>query len=824
MMMLCSYCVGAVEDEDSVHDDDLYCSADFTHVDVNQHVQPPTILPPNQTSDKPRLRPPIPPSNLKPSFSQDDMTELMYEDPADGIMIDNNYHFLKDNGSSPNSTLQREDTADNTDRWYDDLGVNDSIVYDMNKNPPPVWRPGMDTFMRPPLLPPNRPERSSEPNGSAGSSRILSKSPNFPGGLPGERRRPLPPPKPQPEKKGLATSLRTLGGPGMQMPDLFNLKNDPKFKQKLQEKRQEVYGEGGIVLRGRSISMGEVENMAQVNYESIDDDSCGSWSRPELRVNSLHYDTADNSADNPAEYLDFEESLSLLSSGSAPELPPKTESMKRETSAWSYKPHHQAMPIPEREVRGRSSSPIRREFTPPPPLPSREIIHPLPGRSSPLCEPTVPPIHEPIAPPIREPIESPPPPNPLSPLPYEEAPPPIPVRISSNRVRSSSSNPSFTTNSMVLPPQEGLEKRNVTLARHSSSPSKSGITKQEQLPPTHLHRSHRMEAESNSFTHTLAHILSSPKPKRKDKSPLPDPPKRELAHSLHSVEFEQSADVYDDIQVGEHTGSWTESNIEVSYNDIDPAVSGMRPLPVSDYDLTSDREEFTETYDVVFNSEQQDKHFSPPLPDRKVIQPNSTSEMKSVILSLESHLQSPSLRTNKMTCPPLPPAKPKIPPDHPSNPSSFQLPPVRPKPSKPPVTEKPVVANKLGVALKSNLDKEKPVVASKPVVTNKPNLTGKQNFNHKLVGKPVKPVVTEKSNVPVKPPVANKPVQVKVPVNRTGPSPTHPKPSKPATIPSSTTSGNFRKHWQRPPVVLPPPTKPKPPQVPEKPFQAPLCS
>ena len=313
----------------------------YHDIDDNTPPIPIDLQPP---SARPKLRSPIP--QLKTSASMDNIESLTYDDPNP-----DNYHVLQNNGSLESSMEQPH---------YDDVGVDDRVVYTMNKNPPPVWRPEVDNLRKPPL-PPNRRAVSSEPEDFNRRGQPMSKSPlSSPA-----RRGPMPPPKP---KQDQVVSPKLVGGFG----GLLGIKDDPKFKRKLQEKREEIYGGGNAPIHHtRSMSMGEGEEF----YESVlyTADDAGAYEKEEFE-------------------------------GPPPRLLPKTDSMRKEVGLLERSPP--PPPLPSREVMATSSStgdmtrrngPTRANKHPsprhpaqvsprhhsdgstpntPPPLPSRELVNP----------------------------------------------------------------------------------------------------------------------------------------------------------------------------------------------------------------------------------------------------------------------------------------------------------------------------------------------------------------------------------------------------------------------------------------------------------------
>ena len=692
--------MGVVDDEDgSQHDDEeFYASADFVH----ERTPPlPNQPPPTHGFHKEKF---LQQPNFRTCFSQDDLHKIV----GGTEYMSDNYHFLKDNVSSASSTMEKGDSSNCTQGYYD-LGVDDQTIYDMNKNPPPVWKPEVRSRFSPPPLPPSRSERNSDVDVQTSRGKLHIMSPVLPQRSP-DRSRPLPPPKPRPEVSGSATfSAR------MQLPSMFNFKNDPKFTKKLEEKRQELYGESGVIVRGRSISMGEVNGYTQENYASIDDISVKP-PKLTLRVNSLQYDYAATDED-PLAYLEFESSISDSNSRAGsppPEVPPKSDSLQREVWGIRHTPGHSLPlpPLPLRSNKSRSHSPIQHEASTPPPLPSRELSYPP-------CEPALPPNID-----NRLPIKTPPP--------CDDTPPPVPARLSSNRSR-------FGTEPQSPSHQEteSLQQPVFPLVRHSSSPSNSLTS--DNRPPAMLPQQ-SLPLTSN-FTQILADIMSSPRAQRRAKSAIitqtPSP-------QIHD-NYEISSDVYDDVQaLTVLTGTRYEDDIQL------PASHNL----TNHGEHSSREKEFTGTYDDMLDTNQQSfpQVDSPPIIDREESQPNKATE-HALLRSLESRLQAK--KSVAMNHPP--PVKPKISPEKKPKPRRFQPPPIMPKPGK---TLLGNLTNKQAEEVRTAPTSPKKTTGKGVSGTSQP-LMSRQDGDVKSTFKPGKPIVPGKPVVaekPAKPAVASKPI------------------------------------------------------------------
>lgn len=381
----------------------------------------------------------------------------------------NNYHMLKDNGSLE-STLDKGVGV--REEWYDDMGINDTVVYNMNKRPPPIWRPDVEERLAPPL-PPNRRAISSEPEERL---RVLLDK-NRP-------QLPIPPPKP-PKSSGAAFSPSRGSGQ-----DLFGIKDNPLFKQKLQEKRQALYGDS----RQRSLSMGEGEDLAHECYESV------------------LYTVDDN----------VEEEV--------PKLPPRTEILRNECLSQLFARKgagggiHHGRPPSMPESRSARTSPRHGVISPttptsPPPLPSRELLDPtLPSyRGSPQPPPMT-----------RD----------------EEVPPPVPLRDSSKQAPYLSFQESMEKRRNSSPTSTRIDR---------SKPLPLPVYKELEPPPQPQHSSSHPRDIRNRL-HPQDRALPPTPPElthmQERKLNLDYKQERALPHQEGAVDTEQLELVYDDVVPG----------------------------------------------------------------------------------------------------------------------------------------------------------------------------------------------------------------------------------------------------------------------------------
>ena len=420
-----------------------------------------------QPSRQLKLRSPVPgssPQQPKCLASPQQGDSVTYEEFDD---VSDHYHLLEDNGSLENSMSPKPE------EWYDDVGVDDQVVYTMNKNPPPVWRPKAETLRKPPL-PPDR--RSASPNLQDQNRKSLDlddrRGKKLPVPKPGQMK-PRPPPKPRPgdDRRPLSPADGCVG---------FLVKDDPKFKRKLQEKREELYGGNGM-SRLRSMSMGEGEEFYECVLYTVDDavayEKSVDTKPPQLypKTQSMLRDTRTGSPPPPPLPSRDPAPLTLhtrnhlhvslaqgrqgspsrqVQHGGSRQNSPLRQPCQVSPGSKHGSPLHQAQPKP------LPSSPRHRSSTPtsPPPLPSRELLDPT------LPSYTMPPAL------LRD--------APLVPL-REETPPPVPLRQSSHHAH------------LVSPP----------LGR-TSPPSPHGRRRNSLPSPSHT--------PANRFQQPGSHTLKSP--------------------------------------------------------------------------------------------------------------------------------------------------------------------------------------------------------------------------------------------------------------------------------------------------------------------------
>ena len=253
----------------------------------------------SQTFNRPKLRPPLPPPKKASSSPSPPprIEEVFYEDPQ---------VFMN---KSPQLEESIEEVYDNIDEA--------NAIRDLNKFPPPVWKQGEGLL--PPPLPPmtTHPARRYTRSFNQSSEfvqvdewraaattkmpeKIQSNKPTM--ASPKRKKRfgslrdspqmpkhkvktkpPAPPAKPW--KSGSSDDLlktnssELLGGGGGGCGTMtgrgggmgFNLKNDPKFGKKLQERRQEIYGDTPEKNRPRSWGHDQ-EAYEEVPFTASDDD------------------------------------------------------------------------------------------------------------------------------------------------------------------------------------------------------------------------------------------------------------------------------------------------------------------------------------------------------------------------------------------------------------------------------------------------------------------------------------------------------------------------------------------------------------------------
>jgi len=645
-------------------------------------------------------------TSVKTWLSQNDVSSITRSD------LDNNYHFLQNGGSSSSSTMERTAGQGFAQSFYD-LGVDDKTLYDMNKNPPPVWKPEDQNDHNPPPLPPTN-KKSWNSDVGALKQRLnirppiaVLQSPNH--------SRPIPPPKPRSDISASAT-LSTGMFPGV----LLSFKDDPKFNRKLAEKRQEIYGENGSVMRGRSISLNKVDNFSQEYYESIDKSSHHQQPHPILRVSSLEYDYAENNSEDQGEYLEFDSPPSSghnsRASSLPPDLPPKIDFLQREML---FKKVPLQVPLLPSRANKTDLTPVNEDIVPPP-LPSRELIDPT---------------REPLLPiNLRPPIKTSPPSN--------DAAPPVPIRISSNR-----SAPTLTGAQEYMSQQQQRQSLSA-----KSSPSRSPGNWSPSAGPQ------QMQSYLNNLPQLLPGILNSPvtQTTRNNLSGgrTPSPPEQEVL---------QMSDIYDDIQpLPSPTEVEASDNSSAYYDDIEYPVKNTGPVKAVSREakarsladeLTTKEKEFTGTYDDIMNpcnahqSKPNAAKVAPPTQNNLVINRASNA----LLNSLESRFQAKKKDPASSAPPPVKPKPPLN--NNSSKPRRFQAPPTKPKPRK---------SGPSQLENEGNAPPTRAIRLCSDPGTNKQEV-GDHNHLSSLSfapGKPTvpgKPAVSEKSVVGAKPPVSTKP-------------------------------------------------------------------
>lgn len=618
---------------------------------------------------KPKLRPPLPSSHLKPSFSQDNIDQTTYEEPvftAAERNVEGNYHVLVA------STGSLDEKNGSSEQWYDDMGINDSVVYSMNKYPPPIWRPGVER-LEPPLPPPraasSEPEDRRKKSQEVESPLLMRRRPGG-GGVRVQRspgHRPLPPPKPKGGSSSDDMAMSPHGrfsGPGgggggggdvLLSPhkagggsggDLFGLRNNPMFQRKLQEKRQELYGD----TRTRSLSMGE---LAPECY----DDVTFTMGEPD-----------DGCEARPPKPCPRSDRPQLLAPHSSKSQTPSPRNSPRSTH--NSPQHHQTTPH-----RRQKSMP-----TSPPPLPSRELI-----------DPTMPPFNMSRQHTTNADAE-------------EETPPPVPLRESSNRLP-------------ILPARTHERRNSLPSPHHSPIPppasdrNRVDRTRECPLPVSPPRRKTSGGGEVGgpgpSFAQTLANVIASPNPR----TGVTSPP----IHRTHCAPLPPLPPPVGLTQDGYEDVEQPFSGLEEVYDDLVPTRSYSASDDVYDDHIAAPLHH-TNSHNSVLAA-----CISPPIPDRQrnplVLPPRNgvgasispPQQQQREVLPRRQHQRdssspwrqqregSPGVGVAVKT-PPLPPNKPSV---------SQKPKPLGPKPQvavKPSIAKKPVVPSKKPV----------PPVAKKP--------------------------------------------------------------------------------------------------------------
>lgn len=254
---------------------------------------------PNQENRQSKKPPPLPPFKPKQPPVEQGMN---YEVPWD---------MLHQRSRGDQDCMEEDLPADT----YESVGALD--VEEMNKNPPPIWRRDGGAPMSPPLHSPGTKrwtlERNKTSNPSQSQDDLLKSYPaQLPTCKPRDKdlliKRPLPPepktsqknldsiktknttdkreesgfvgrydrddrgsqrraqkPLPPPVKSKPTATAHAVPGVGMG----FNLRNDPKFSQKLQERKEIHSGTDAVSAKRGPVTEGEEEDVPQERYEEI---------------------------------------------------------------------------------------------------------------------------------------------------------------------------------------------------------------------------------------------------------------------------------------------------------------------------------------------------------------------------------------------------------------------------------------------------------------------------------------------------------------------------------------------------------------------------
>ena len=355
---------------------------------------PSSARPPKPLAHQPfhgnKKTPPVPPlkPKLPPPIQGDN-----YEVPWDML------HKQR----KENDCEEEEDLAGG---WYESVGIDD--LEEMNRNPPPIWRSNLDVRASPPPLPKSNPlpykstkpseRKNYEPkfNRLKKSFHSLRPKAEIPedsqdsgsvSSSPQRHSHPvsklLPPVKPKVMATKLLPGAAEVGA---------NLKNDPKFNRKLQERKQELYDSTEIrVSYGSPIS--EEEDVPLGKYEEITFSSKEPPSsvRPQRPITNAKDPPLVTMIENEEGYIDARQAQDYLSFESStdrqrsrspvdlsqllaePPIPPRdnTPSPPLPPRGPISKPKLKK-PLPRGQPKKEHSPPL----TSPPPLPSRNLINP----------------------------------------------------------------------------------------------------------------------------------------------------------------------------------------------------------------------------------------------------------------------------------------------------------------------------------------------------------------------------------------------------------------------------------------------------------------
>ena len=687
-----------------------------------------------QSFNKPSLRPPIPSVRpLSPSSSPPPMVdEVLYDDPK--VITRHSSKF-----------------EESIEEVYDNIEEANAI-HDLNKFPPPVWK--KEDNLQPPPLPPSHPCRRytrtfdqssdefvmikewSTAKNQLGSPKS-SGSPKSPGSCKAanvskgaenkspksnnkkhfgslrdthrvttkqkvKTKPPIPPAKTR--KCGstddllnaTSSELKGEGGEGLTAGLAgrgigFNLKNDPKFGKRLQERRQEIYDDND---RSRPKSWGhEQERYEELAFSASDDDLLSSgdggnppgvWPRSD-ESDDEYVDCQPQEDEEPQDYLDFE----TAREGHQEKKRKGPNTLKREE--FLKRP---PLPLPAHSSAGNPIS--QPPLAPKVPVGGRALIGPAAASFAP--RPAMSSTGSDSPPPIpRRGNERPPLPAPPSGAEEEDdEAPPVPRRhpqasdkhraraVPEHTTTSSPSRGSPANNTLPLPP------RSVSPVSPPSSMS-SDVN----APPI----PHRGKKQLDTFSPPAAaagHSLPPssfmnhiPKPNY-NKGPLPLPRQRSQSPEDFSAPLSDAADnVFEDFTFGKGPLS---------------LPSSLPPESLKERNRTK---------------------ANPPVPSKNRLKKESYETQLPPDIGMRPPVAKKKLPSYEVNLPPsIGNRPPKLQPPPSTKPGK---PPTKP-PTKPPIATKPPVASSPHVGAKPQVSK-KPIVSAKPpIVTPKPAAA---TMNHK---------------------------------------------------------------------------------------------
>lgn len=360
---------------------------------------PSSARPPKPLAHQPfhgnKKTPPIPP--LKPKLPLPNQGEN-YEVPWDLLHKQRKEY-----------DCEEEEEEDLAGGWYESVGVDD--LEEMNRNPPPIWRSSQAVRASPPPLPKSNPlpykstkpseRKNYEPkvpkfnnklNKSFHSLRPKAEIPEDSqdgGSVSGSLQRhshpvskPFPPVKPKVMATKLLPGAAEVGA---------NLKNDPKFNRKLQERKQEVYDSTEIRVSYGSPTSGEDVPLGKYEEITFPSKEPPSSIRPQRPVTNAKDPPLVTMIENEEGYIDARQAQDYLSFESSTDRQRSRSPVDlSQLLADPPIPPRDNSPSPPLPPRGPISKPKlkkplprgqpKKEYSPsptsPPPLPSRNLINP----------------------------------------------------------------------------------------------------------------------------------------------------------------------------------------------------------------------------------------------------------------------------------------------------------------------------------------------------------------------------------------------------------------------------------------------------------------